>query len=345
MIYAKLLEGINPQWSVKEKAKYLYEQVCMNSKYDIRMEYTDRADLIEKIYYRNINIDEDQTDLVVCNTICNILQQLLEREGIKSKLVRVKTKASRPLEVDDVALVFYDGEDEYFCSPIGDIQNCKYRMRPKNFGSKRVIYKEARNVKGISLEENRKIDREIGYITKLEEGQEEDPVVEDSYSDFVFKEIAEEVKNIENFKTFLAEQGLIVPEARTEEEIEKFRDLIVSEKVKTVTDLIKWKSNNAGENEIKQFYIKLFHTATLNKKEGERFRAYDFYKENGDSLETISVIEIMLTTGPIYYIYSREEDTYIFVTYTELKERINGYSERKNKRLLIDEEYEEGIER
>ena len=53
----------------------------------------------------------------------------------------------------------------------------------------------------------------------------------------------------------------------------------------------------------------------------------------------------MLTTGPIYYIYSREEDTYIFVTYTELKERINGYSERKNKRLLIDEEYEEEIER
>ena len=102
MIYAKLLEGINPQWSVKEKAKYLYEQVCMNSKYDIRMEYTDRADLIEKIYYRNINIDEDQTDLVVCNTICKILQQLLEREGIKSKLVRVKTKVSRPLEVDDV---------------------------------------------------------------------------------------------------------------------------------------------------------------------------------------------------------------------------------------------------
>ena len=218
-------------------------------------------------------------------------------------------------------------------------------MRPINFGSKRVIYKEAKNVKGISLEENRKIDREIGYIPKLEEGQEEDPVVEDSYSDFVFKEIAEEVKNIENFKTFLAEQGLVVPEARTEEEFEKFRDLIVSEKVKTVTDLIKWKSNNAGENEIKQFYIKLFHKATLNKKEGERFRAYDFYKENGDSLETISVIEIMLTTGPIYYIYSREEDTYIFVTYTELKERINGYSERKNKRLLIDEEYEEGIER
>ena len=221
-------------------------------------------------------------------------------------------------------------------------------MRPKNFGSKRVIYKEAKNVKGISLEENRKIDREIGYIPKLEEGQEEDTVVEDSYSDFVFKEIAEEVKNIENFKTFLAEQGLIVPEARTEEEIEKFRDLIVSEKVKTVTDLIKWKSNNAGENEIKQFYIKLFHTATLNKKEGERFRAYDFYKADGDSLVTISVIEIMLTTGPIYYIYSREEDTYIFVTYTELKERINGYSERKNKRLLIDEEfgeYGEKIER
>lgn len=348
MVYSKLLEGINPQWSVKEKAKYLYEQVCINSIYDERIEYTKSADLIRNIYYRDINVDEDQTNLVVCNTICQILQQLFIKENIECRLVKEKSKISRALEIEDVALVFKDGEEEYLCSPVGDIQNCKYTLMPRFFGNKKKKYTEAQNVKELSPEENRKIDRKIGYLPKLEDGQKEDEKVEDSYSDIVFKEIADEVKNTEHFKLFLAKQGIEIPKERSEEEIEKIRDLIVAEKVKTVTDLIKWRKSGAGTNEIKQFYIKLFHMATFNKLEKPRFKTYEFYKQTGDSIEIVSVIEIMLTTGPIYYIYSREEDTYIFVTYTELKERINGYSERKNKRLLIDEEfgeYGEKIER
>ena len=74
-------------------------------------------------------------------------------------------------------------------------------------------------------------------------------------------------------------------------------------------------------------------------------KTYEFYKQTDESIEILPVIELMLTTGPVYYIYSKEEETYIFISHSELKERINGYSERKNKRLLIDEEYAEGIER
>ena len=337
MIYAKLLEGINPQWSVKEKAKYLYEQVCINSYYDDRQEYTRSAELIRRIYYRDIDIAKDQTNLVVCNTICIILKQLYEKAGIDCRLVKEETNVSRPIDVDDTAIVFYDGNDEYFCSPIGDIQNCKYTMMPKNFGNKKHRYTEAKNVKEITPKENREIDREIGYLPKLEDGQKEDEKIEDSYSDVVFKEIAEEVKSTQHFIQWLAIQGIVIPKAKTPEEIEKVRDLIINEKIKTVTELIKWKSSYTGINDMKQFYIKLFNRATLNKKEKSRFRVYEFFKQEDDLIDFISVIELRLTTGAIYYVYSKEECTYIFVTYTELKERIRGYKERKGKNLLMDE--------
>ena len=88
---------------------------------------------------------------------------------------------------------------------------------------------------------------------------------------------------------------------------------------------------------MKQFYIKLFNRATLNKTEKSRFRVYEFFKQEDDLIDFISVIELRLTTGAIYYVYSKEECTYIFVTYTELKERIRGYKERKGKNLLMDE--------
>ena len=346
MRYSSLLEGINPQWSVKEKVKYLYEQVCINSYYDDRIDFTEDADLIKRIYYRNVNIDADETDLVVCNTICIILKQLLDRLGIKSRIVKEKPNIlSGGLDEEDVALVFYDGEDEYFCNPVGDIQNCKYTIMPKNFGNKKHRFTEAKNVKEITPEENREIDRKIRYIPELEEGQEEDPVVEDSYSDVVFKEIVEEVKNTEHFKLFLAKQGIKIPKAITDEEIEKLKDLIVSEKLKTVTELIKWKSNRAGTNDIKQFYVKLFNRAIFNKKEKSRFKKFDFYRQEGDSIDIIPVVELRLTTGPIYYIYSKEDNTYILITYPELIKKINGYKEKLNRKLLIEDSIKEEEER
>ena len=238
MIYSSLLEEINPQWSVKEKVKYLYEQVCINSYYDDRIDFTEDADLIKRIYYRNVNIDADETDLVVCNTICIILKQLLDRLGIKSRIVKEKPNIlSGGLDEEDVALVFYDGEDEYFCNPVGDIQNCKYTIMPKNFGNKKHRFTEAKNVKEITPEENREIDRKIRYIPELEEGQE------------------------------------------------------------------------------------------------------------GDSIDIIPVVELRLTTGPIYYIYSKEDNTYILITYPELIKKINGYKEKLNRKLLIEDSIKEEEER
>ena len=135
MKYNELLKGINSSWSVKEKVKYLYEQVCINSIYDERIEYSKDEALIKNIYYRNIDIKKEQGNKVVCYTICQILQQLLNEINIKSRLVREVSRIQRPVKIKDVALVFQDGDNEYFCSPVGDIQNCKYGIMPVFFRS------------------------------------------------------------------------------------------------------------------------------------------------------------------------------------------------------------------
>ena len=346
MIYAKLLEGINPQWSVKEKAKYLYEQVCINSYFDDRIDYTEDEDLIRRIYYRDVNIDEDETDLVVCRTASLILYQLLARAGIKSRLVKEKPNIlSGGSGVEDVALVFYDGEDEYFCNPVGDIQNCKYTMMPRHFGIKKHRYSEVKNVKKITPKENREIDRKIGYIPKLENGQKDDEIVEDSYSNIVLKEIIKEVKDTQRFMLKKKKKGITIPEAVTDEELEKNRDLIVSEKLKMITELIKWKNRKISTNERKQLYVILFKTSIFNRYEKSRLRNYYFYRQEGDSVDIIPVVELRLATGPIYYIYSKEENTYISISYPELREKINGYKEKSNKRLLIEDSIKEEEER
>ena len=39
MIYSELLKGINPNWSAKYKARYLYWNLCKNIVYDQRFIY------------------------------------------------------------------------------------------------------------------------------------------------------------------------------------------------------------------------------------------------------------------------------------------------------------------
>ena len=209
------------------------------------------------------------------------------------------------------------------------------------FGVINHRYKEAYNSNEITLEENRQIDRKIGYIPELPEGQKDYEDPRDSYSDIVFKQIAREVKNTEEFKNFLKTQGIIIPNTKSEEEIVKIRDFIITQKIKYITQLIKWKEKNIGPNEIKQFYVKLLGWATFNKLERPKFRTYEFSKQIGEKIDIISFIELNVQDGPIYYIYSKEEFTYIPISHAELKERIAGYTERKGKKLLIDEEQEE----
>ena len=56
MVFIKLLDGIDKNWSTIEKAKYLYNQIGKNTSYDERFAYGDDAELMHKIFYRDVDI-------------------------------------------------------------------------------------------------------------------------------------------------------------------------------------------------------------------------------------------------------------------------------------------------
>ena len=58
MRFIELLKDINPNWSIKEKVRYLYIAICKNIVYDERFEYGKDTELLNSIYYRDINIEE-----------------------------------------------------------------------------------------------------------------------------------------------------------------------------------------------------------------------------------------------------------------------------------------------
>ena len=60
MVFIKLLDGIDKNWSTIEKAKYLYNQIGKNTSYDERFAYGDDAELMHKIFYRDVDIKKDE---------------------------------------------------------------------------------------------------------------------------------------------------------------------------------------------------------------------------------------------------------------------------------------------
>lgn len=61
MVFIKLLDGIDKNWSTIEKAKYLYNQIGKNTSYDERFAYGDDAELMHKIFYRDVDIKKTRT--------------------------------------------------------------------------------------------------------------------------------------------------------------------------------------------------------------------------------------------------------------------------------------------
>ena len=86
--YADLLKGINNSWSIKEKAKYLYHEIYKKSSYDERFIYSQNPELLESIYYRKVNVDEYTSPKLICKTLNAIYSELLNRLGIRNKIIK-----------------------------------------------------------------------------------------------------------------------------------------------------------------------------------------------------------------------------------------------------------------
>ena len=141
MVFIKLLDGIDKNWSTIEKAKYLYNQIGKNTSYDERFAYGDNAELMHKIFYRDVDIRKDEDTRIVCHTANKIYLQLLQELKIKAKLVYKNPVVERKIPVKDVALVFWDENgNKYFTNLVGDIQKCKFGLRTAFFGIKNNLY-------------------------------------------------------------------------------------------------------------------------------------------------------------------------------------------------------------
>ncbi len=316
MKYIKLLDEIQGEWSIKEKARRLYRAIGENISYDERFAYSQNKELLHEIYDREVDIRKDEDTRLICHTSNKIYYQLLSELRIKAKIIYKKSTIQRPIDVDDVALIFWDEEgNKYYTNIAGDIENCRFRVRTAFFGITKNLYEEAQDVQEIPIEELKKIDIKTGGIKT-------------DYNDIVFKLLANEVKNTNNFKNYLKAQGIDTSHMS--------KDDILKNKMFYLTSLIKFRDKTAGPDEMKKFYKRLFSASVLDKFEDKKFNTYEFVKENGKEVDVLSVLEINLRERPIYYVYSEKEQTYIQLLPEEMLKKINGYREKKNKKLLIE---------
>ena len=147
----------------------------------------------------------------------------------------------------------------------------------------------------------------------------------------MFKLLANEVKNTSNFLKFLEAQGIDTKKLS--------RDDILKNKIYYINKLIKFRDRTAGPDELKKFYKRLFCTSVLDKFESKKFDTYEFAKSDGEEVNILSIIELKLKQEePIYYMFSKEEMTYIQLSKNEVLEATKGFKERKNKKMLIEED-------
>lgn len=316
MIFASILDEINPNWKVREKARRIYTKMAEEITYDDRFSFLNDEDILKEIYFRQIDIDKNESTIMVCRPANTTYMNLLHRAGINAELIYKKSNIKRGIEVPDVSCVFYDENNlPIYTNIIGDLANCKYGLRTQYFGVNHSAYENSNTYTSMSKEELEDIDRKTGYI-KID------------YSDLMFRLILEEVKNTNHFKKFLESQGIDITDITSDD--------ILKNKIQYITRLIQFRNKTAGTFERKSFYRRLFCSSVLDKFESKKFNAYEFSRPNGNEVDYISCLEIKLEKGNVYFVYSDEKEKYEQVDSEELKEKVKGYNETHGKKIEFD---------
>lgn len=350
-VYSDILKGINDSWSIKEKVKYIYDEICKESTYDERLIYSTNPTLIDMIYNKKVLIDEPTETKLICKTLNSIFSQLLDRIGVKNRLIKKESNIKKDVRLEDISLIFYDEEGRpYFTSISADIQRCKYGMKTQFFGGCDNNYKEGARDKVtiIKADELKEIDIKTGY---LQEGG--------IYSDEVFEMIASEAKQTNEFRKFLKDSGLHIVRAYLSE-IGKEDEAQLSDKELIgiidnfdLNELLKIKMKASamipreklphGHIENKKYFIELFKKGLFNKSEQKRYDSFDMVKESEDNLEIISILRFNLKPEPIYYIYSEEEGIYKLAPIEEIIRIDNEYTSKNGKKLIDRKDDDRGL--
>lgn len=167
-IFQKILEGINPEWTEKQKAKYLYNQTGQMLSYDLNvLTYAPYSSLHEK-YARNI-FTAISKNWGICSSFASIYDYLCYRSGLESMVLSE--------EDHDYVLVTVEGED-FLTDPTMDSVALKFGMRTQNFGVSKEDFQKSGHrleeteaaeyeVEEIDSEEMEEIDQAIGYLKEF----------------------------------------------------------------------------------------------------------------------------------------------------------------------------------
>lgn len=338
IIFSDILEHIDNSWSTLEKAKYIYTEICKKCQYDKRFIYSDNPDLINEIYNKKVDIDIPVEPNLICKQLNSIYLQLLNRIGIKNKIV--EKSASIKEGYNDIALIIYDENNEpYFTAISGDIQRCKYGMKTQFFGGCDNNYPESsRNeVTVLSAEQLRSIDEKINYIKKNED-----------YSDSVFNLVSEEVKQSNEFKknlvnapnvvrNYLQQSGVLDVQNISDEEIKAIvsnynMDDILQIKM-MIVNYLKQNDTTYGYIENKKQCISIFNSI-FNRSEKKRYDSFDMIRENGNNVEVLSIIRFKLNSDFLYYLYSQDTHEYELLPIEEAIKISEEYKSKSGAELI-----------
>lgn len=340
--YSDILINLNNSWTIKEKAKYIYNEICKRSSYDERFIYSQNPQLLESIYNRRIDVDNYISPKLICKTLNIIYSELLNRAGIKNKIIKKPSFVNKYIQAEDISLIFYDEENlPYFTSIAADIQRCKYGLKTQFFGGCDENYEEGKkkNVHLIKSDELEAIDRKTGFLSERE-----------PYSDVIFDLISKDVKHNNELKKFLLRSGLhIMVDYLKDQGIsdaDQFSDNEVKKRIMELkpNDIIKikmrlanmvpHKDKTSGPIENKKYSIQLLKNGILNKSEQKQYDCFDMLKEDGDQLEILSIIRFNLKPEPIFYLYSEASQQYELLTAEEAFQLTKDYKDKNHHDLL-----------
>ena len=319
-IFREILDGVDPSWSCIEKARYIYYQLGKCIIFNPEYMFNSTSERIKSIFYKKVDINVPEDVELVCNTASDIYIQLLAEVGVKARKVTKPGKIKKSIDVRDVAVVFYDeNDDEYFTNVLGDIENCRFDCETEFFGITKTNYEGSENVKSIPQHKLKDIDIKVHNIK------------EDYAGSLFFSILAEEIKSSDNFKSYL--QSLSInTDGLSDFDIQRL-------KMDFANRIIRFNDRNAGPSERKLFYKKFLRESLFDKLECKRMKPFEFLKrENGVPVDSIDVIELDLEDCPVYYVFDEDKSTLIQIIPEDLLERIDGYTETHNKHLLIEDD-------
>lgn len=341
--YADILDGVPDTWSIKEKAKYVYNEICKRSSYDERFIYSKNPRLLKSIYERKVDVDKYISPKLICKGLNDIYSELLNRLGIRNKIISKPSSVNKFFKAEDAALIFYDElNNPYFTAIAADIQRCKYGMKTQFFGGCDSNYEEGKrdSVCIIKSDELEDIDLKIGYLTQR-----------GLYSDIIFDLIAKDVKQSNEFKKFLLTSGLyvvrdyLIEQGKLDNQNisdDELRQIIQTLPINDIirlkmkfANMVPHKDTSSGPIENKKYSIHLLKNSILNKSDLRILDCFDMVKEDDNNqFQFYSILRFNLKPEPIYYLYSNDTQQYELLSSEEALQISREYKSKNGQSLV-----------